>query len=48
MVRASEVLQQYRHILDHLRIEKRAVFATASLRNIVNTDEALRFLQESK
>ena len=47
MVRASEVLQQYRHILDHLRIEKRAVFATASLRNIVNTDEALRFLQES-
>ena len=28
MVRASEVLQQYRHILDHLRIEKRAVFAT--------------------
>lgn len=47
IARAAETLVQYRQILDSLHIGSRAVFATASLRNVVNTDEALRRLQET-
>lgn len=45
--RAVEALNRFQTILQNLSIENVAVFATASLRNIVNTDEALEAIQGS-
>ena len=44
--RAADALLRFRSILDALHIENRAVFATASLRNITNSEEAVFQLQE--
>ena len=44
--RAADALLRFRSILDALDIENRAVFATASLRNITNSEEAVFQLQE--
>lgn len=44
MNRAVDALERFRTILNHLLIQQVSVFATASLRNIVNTDEALEFI----
>ena len=38
---ACQILAAFRHLLENLEIRKMHVFATASLRNIVNTQEAL-------
>ena len=43
--RAADALLRFRSILDALHIENRAVFATASLRNITNSEEAVFQLQ---
>ncbi len=40
-------LSEFKETLDSLNIENTAVFATASLRNIVNTDEAIASLESS-
>lgn len=45
--RAGAVLREYVGILDRLGIGHRAVFATASLRNIVNTAEAAEALSQA-
>lgn len=45
IARACEVLQDYRQIAQNLALDRLEVFATASLRNITNTDEARRVLQ---
>ena len=39
--RAADALLRFRSILDALHIENRAVLATASLRNITNSEEAV-------
>ena len=39
--KAISVLQEFREILDHIDVEEVFPFATASLRNIENTDEVL-------
>ena len=44
--RAADALLRFRSILDALHIENRAVFATASLRNIVNTEDAVQTIRE--
>src|SRR5690349_12755831 len=46
MEKACQVLKKFLAILENLEIEKYHVFATASLRNIVNTQEALSYIQE--
>ena len=38
-------LQKFRHLLDLLRIEQVRVFATASLRNVSNTEQAVREIE---
>ena len=38
---ACQILAAFRHLLENLEIRQMHVFATASLRNIVNTQEAL-------
>lgn len=43
---ASEGLLQFKHTLEALKIENVFVFATASLRNIANTDEAVSAIKE--
>lgn len=43
--RAAEVLLQFKSILDALHIERRTAFATASLRNITNSQQAVAQLQ---
>ena len=43
--RACEVLESYRQIAQNLELDRLDVFATASLRNITNTDEAVKILQ---
>lgn len=43
--KAAEVLAEYRRILENFSIEEVHVFATAILRNIDNSDEALAYLQ---
>lgn len=43
--RAEAVLLRFQDILDRLSIENRAAFATASLRNITNTEQAVARLQ---
>lgn len=43
--RAITALERFQSILQKLSIEQVAVFATASLRNIVNTDEALECIE---
>lgn len=44
--RAVESLLRFRRILENLVIDHVAVFATASLRNVVNTDEALTAIEQ--
>lgn len=44
--KAAEVLAEYRRILENFSIEEVHVFATAILRNIDNSDEALAYLQD--
>ena len=46
MDRAAESLLRFKRILTNLGIENIAVFATASLRNVTNTDEALSVIEE--
>ncbi|WP_019241246.1 MULTISPECIES: Ppx/GppA phosphatase family protein [Bacillus] len=43
---ACEILRDYKSILDNFGIENVYVFATASLRNIINSDEVVRNIQE--
>lgn len=45
--RACEGLLEFKTTLDTLELEQVAVFATASLRNVCNTDEAVHRLQEA-
>ena len=45
--RACEVLCRYQHILSNFEIAETYVFATASLRNITNTEEAVAFIRQS-
>ena len=45
--RAVEALKHFKDILQNLDINNTYVFATASLRNIVNTDEALEIIERS-
>lgn len=44
--RACEGLLEFKATLDTLELERVSVFATASLRNVCNTDQAVRRLQE--
>lgn len=44
---ACDALLEFRHTLETLNICKTAVFATASLRNITNTEEALNKIESS-
>ncbi len=44
--KACDVLNTYKEMVTHTQIEKLFVFATASLRNISNTDEALQTIYE--
>lgn len=44
--RACDGLLHFKHTLEALKIENIFVFATASLRNIANTDEAVRTIKE--
>ena len=44
--RACEVLKAYREIVENFQIENVFVFATASLRNVSNTDEAVLRIKE--
>lgn len=44
--RACEVLCRYQHILSNFEIAESYVFATASLRNITNTEEAVAFIRQ--
>ena len=46
MVAAEAALLEFREILQSLSIDNVAVFATASLRNVVNTAEAVRTLKQ--
>ena len=45
--RACQVLSLYKHVLSNFEMDKVYVFATASLRNIANTLEALEAIQQS-
>lgn len=46
--RAEQTLAEFREILDHVSVERTYVFATASLRNISNTDAVVeRLVQHS-
>ena len=40
------VLADFEKILNNLHVEKAAVFSTASLRNIENTEEAVRYIEK--
>ncbi len=44
MERAAHILAQYRDILENIQVKEVFVFATASLRNIGNTAQALSFI----
>ena len=44
--KAVEVLQEFRSIIDIIQLETIYVFATASLRNVINTEEALKEIEE--
>jgi len=44
---ACQVLKEYKAILGNFEIDRTAVFATASLRNISNTEEAVHTIEES-
>ena len=44
--KAAEVLAEYRRILENFSVEEVHVFATAILRNIGNSDQALAFLRD--
>ncbi|WP_050614483.1 Ppx/GppA phosphatase family protein [Bacillus testis] len=43
---ACRILLEYKNIVKHFNIRQMNVFATASLRNIVNTDEVVRVIKE--
>ena len=43
---ACDGLLQFREIVNILQIESLSIFATASLRNIANTDEAVKIIKE--
>ena len=43
--KACDVLNRYKEMMEHFPLEELFVFATASLRNISNTDDALRTIQ---
>lgn len=43
--KASSVLNDFREVLENLNITEYYVFATASLRNIDNTEEALIYIR---
>ena len=43
--KACDVLNQYKDMMEHFPLEELFVFATASLRNISNTDDALQTIQ---
>ena len=47
ILRAEQALEEFREILDHVQVERTYVFATASLRNIQNTEMVVERLQES-
>jgi exopolyphosphatase/guanosine-5'-triphosphate,3'-diphosphate pyrophosphatase len=40
--KAGEVLSELHTLVDHIRLDRLYVFATASFRNIINTDEVVR------
>ena len=44
--KAVEVLNEYREIIDIIELDTIYPFATASLRNVINTDEALKAIEE--
>ena len=44
--KACEIISEYKDILDNFSISNMYVFATASLRNIINTDEVVRNIRE--
>ncbi len=44
--RAGDALTEFQQLLSHLEIDQTAVFATASLRNISNTDDAIVKIQK--
>lgn len=44
--KACEVLNEYNEIIENLKIEKSFAFATASLRNVTNTDDAVLEIKE--
>ena len=44
---ACDVLEEYRTLMDNLRFPRLRVFATASLRNVSNTAEAVTQIQET-
>ena len=44
--KACEVLNEYKEIIENLKIEKSFAFATASLRNVTNTDAAVLEIKE--
>ena len=43
--KACDVLNRYKEMMEHFPLEELFVFATASLRNISNTDDALQTIQ---
>ena len=45
IAKACSVLNNFREILEHFKIENSFVFATASLRNIVNSEEVLKAIK---
>lgn len=45
--RAEQALAEFREILDHIPVERTYVFATASLRNIANTEAVVDQLRKS-
>lgn len=45
--RASETLVRFRNLLDNLSVKRVSAFATASLRNVSNTDEAVQKIQSA-
>lgn len=44
--KACQVLDEFKHLLDNFKITKIAAFATAALRNIKNSDNAIKQIEE--
>jgi exopolyphosphatase/guanosine-5'-triphosphate,3'-diphosphate pyrophosphatase len=47
IARAGEVLSDFRKVLENFEIDRTDVFATASLRNITNTTQAVQAIEEA-